>query len=206
VLQRVAASLDDAGKPPRRPRQVRRARPSNKSRPWIREPHKCETCGREVHLCKCVAEAEFHDEEDSLSTVSSSTVSTDSVSVSTRRRRHKHKHRHKHRHYHRHHDPPCPAPYGCYSGVNACYRDACSYRRQITPVCGPSGCYLAETDVLSCPARPAWAPGGVIAPFGCATTVPFCGTQPSCVNGSLIPFQEQTLYTPQVAVVPASYV
>lgn len=211
-------------------RRGRRALNTKKSQPWILDGTECQGCGRDIELCTCHSHSENSSEDESSCTPASScstSSSTTCSSKSSRSHRHrcgkhkcdKHKHKHHHKHHHGGHGdckPRCPAPYGCYSGGT--YRDnCCSYRRQITPVCGAAGCYLAETNVLSCPTRPCWAPGtygyggyggyesyaGYSGYGGCAPysgQAPYCGTDPSCLNGSLLPVREETLHAPELAL------
>ena len=221
---------------------VRKRRRVRRKGPWRNYANTCDECGRLTKHCVCSRKSlGTVDDASSTNTVEDYYLDEDSASVSTfassaRRSRHlrpnrgngecsnvKHRHRHHHHHHHhKHHEPPCPPPYGCYSG-SRCVDNACAYRRQISQVCGANGCYLAETDVLSCPTRPCWAPGGVSVPiscgaplYGCSTScgispvlpsgVPLCGTAPSVLNGSLLPVNEQTIFTPDVVVQPSLYV
>lgn len=68
---------------------------------------------------------------------------------------------------------------------------SCQVENVVQPVCGALGCTLAQTNVVTCDTRPCWAPG-----------VPSCFSMPvPCVNGSLLPYSERSIYEP-VAYVP----
>jgi len=62
----------------------------------------------------------------------------------------------------------CAPPYGC----GRARSPPCQYRRVLQPVCGPLGCTLAETDLLTCRSRPGWAPGGYAFPYPAPCGVP----------------------------------
>lgn len=134
-------------------------------------------------------------------------------------------------HRHRHDEGRCGHRdwngrfYGCSSnGLFPYGHSGCEYRRLIQPVCGPSGCVLAETDALTCNSRPWWAPGvlggvnvGCAAPSvfsglptvtscntTCSTNVmtncsPFgaCSGPAELLNGNLIGYNERSLSEPQ---------
>jgi len=70
----------------------------------------------------------------------------------------------------------CAPPYGCGRAKSP----LCQYRRVLQPVCGPLGCTLAETDLLTCRSRPGWAPGGIAVPYPapCGPAAPAFGPPP----------------------------
>lgn len=109
--------------------------------------------------------------------------------------------------------------HGKFYGCGYDYGNSCQYRRIIQPVCGPGGCVLAETNALTCNARPWWAPGSYCgmpayptpyaSPSSCfagagistlalpspSILASQCGP-PERLNGNLLGYNERSLYEP----------